>query len=77
MDLGICHVRKAEIISEVMEEALWNANQLGDHNPKALICTVVFLLGLNLGLRAGEHRNLRREMFTVSYTFCNVNLYML
>ena len=31
-----------------------------------LLRTVIYLLGMNLSLRAGEHRKLRRIMFEVS-----------
>jgi hypothetical protein len=57
---------KADVITEAMEEALWQENLLGKDSPTQLLRTLVFLLGLNLGLRAGEHRKLRREMFQVS-----------
>jgi hypothetical protein len=56
---------KAEVITEVMEESLWQENLLGKDTPAKLLTTLVYLLGINLGLRAGEHRKLRREMFQV------------
>lgn len=57
---------QAEIISREMEEALWMGGQLGADPPSRLLNTMVYLLGINLGLRAGEHRLLRRNMFKVN-----------
>ena len=57
--------RKADVVSPLMEEELWVSGQLGDEPPKRLLRTIVYTLGVNLGLRAGEHRQLRREMFQV------------
>lgn len=64
--------RKADTVTNLMEETLWNNSLLGDSSPKLLLKTLVFSLGINLALRAGEHRTLRREMFSVcsSYSIC-------
>ena len=41
---------------------MWQKGILGDSNPAQLRDTVLFLLGMNVGLRAGdEHYNLRRD----------------
>ena len=63
-DLGIgLHKRQAEVISEDIEERLWNEEILGDDTLKKLLDTLVFCLGMNLALRSGkEHRSLRPDM---------------
>ena len=54
--------RQAGLINENIENRLWNDGILGEENPDQLQSTVLFLLGLNLGLRAGdEHYALRRD----------------
>lgn len=63
--------KKAEIISEMMEEELWNSGLLGAKSPMQLVRTLVYILGVNLGLRAGEHRKLRRDMFEVGLSTLN------
>jgi hypothetical protein len=57
--------KKAEVISTLVEEELWRGGHLGVNSSQLLLRTVVYTLGLNLALRAGEHRRLRREMFEV------------
>lgn len=56
---------KVDVVTQVMEEDLWSGGQLGIDTPKKLLRTLVYTLGVNLGLRAGEHRQLRRGMFEV------------
>ena len=52
--------RQAEYISFEYEDRLWNENILGEDTPDKLCDTVLFLLGMNLALRAGdEHYDLR------------------
>lgn len=52
--------RKAEFISNELEEKLWTENHLGTDSPKQLLSTLIFLIGINFGLRARkEHRQLR------------------
>ena len=54
--------RQAEIIEDEDEERLWSSGQLGDHNPRVLLHTVLYLNGKNFALRSGrEHRSLRFE----------------
>lgn len=51
--------RRAQVISELQEQQLWNDDILGDSSPMQLLETMVFLLGLHLGLRAcQEHRDI-------------------
>ena len=57
--------RKAEIITMDMEEYLWQNKVLGNATPKQLVQTLIFLFGIRLMLRSGEHRNLRLDMFKV------------
>ena len=61
--IGI-RVKKADIISVVDEDFLWQNCILGSENPQQLLDTVVYLVGLNCVLRAGkEHRVLRSIPF--------------
>ena len=54
--------RQASVISLNVEDKLWKEGVLGEATPDQLRSTVLFLLGLNVGLRAGdEHYALRRE----------------
>ena len=64
-NLGNCP-KKVDVVTELMEDSLWNLELLGSSSPKILLRTLVFSLGLKLGLRKGEHRLLRRNMFEVS-----------
>ena len=55
--------RQADLISYEYEERMWQKGILGEDTPQKLRSTVLFLLGINLALRAGdEHYYLRREM---------------
>jgi hypothetical protein len=64
--IGLGHnPSQAEVVSMAMEEALWIGGQLGQEPPSRMLNTLVYLLGVNLGLRSGEHRKLRRNMFQV------------
>ena len=54
--------RQASVILLDYENELWSHGLLGEDSPDKLRDTVLFLLGINLGLRAGdEHQNLRRH----------------
>ena len=55
--------KQAEVITYDFEERLWSQGILGEDTPTKLRNTVLFLLGINLLLRAvDEHYNLRRDM---------------
>jgi len=52
--------RQAKVITEEQEEKLWQLKILGTDTPQQLLDTLIYVLGLNFALRAGqEHRNLR------------------
>ncbi|XP_048255263.1 uncharacterized protein KIAA1958-like [Haliotis rufescens] len=52
--------RQAEVISVDQEDMLWEKGMLGEGTPQQLLDTMVYLIGLNCALRAGdEHRYLR------------------
>ena len=54
--------KQAEPLTLEEEELLWEKKILGDHNPKALLNTVMFMNGLYFALRSGEeHRQLRHD----------------
>ena len=54
--------KQAQVITYEYEEKLWNSGILGEDTPQKLRDTVLFLLGINLALRAGdEHYFLRRD----------------
>ena len=54
--------RQANMISFDCEEYLWDKGFLGEHEPNILRNTVLFMIGINCGLRAGdEHYDLRRD----------------
>ena len=55
-------VKQAKYISLNFEEELWKKGLLGEDSPDKLRGTVLFLIGMNMGLRAGdEHHALRRN----------------
>ena len=60
---GIGSKRKqAEPLTLEEEEELWNKKILGDHNPHALLNTMIFMMGLYFALRSGdEHCQLRHS----------------
>ena len=52
--------KQAQVISLEYENRLWDTNILGEDTPDKLRDTVLYLLGVNCALRAGdEHYNLR------------------
>ena len=52
--------RQAGVINREDEEKMWKEGVLGSDNPRKLLDTLIYMLGLHLALRAGkEHRNLR------------------
>lgn len=58
--------KKVDVISQLVEDELWRTDILGDKTPRQLLRTLIYVLGVNLALRTGEHRLLRREMFQVT-----------
>ena len=53
--------KQAQVISLGFENKLWMSNMLGEDTPDKLRDTVLYLIGVNCALRAGdEHYNLRR-----------------
>lgn len=55
-----CPREKAEAIEINEEEEMWASGVLGESNPKQLIETLVYLMGVQFALRAGkEHKALR------------------
>ena len=60
LQLGLVR-KQAEVISMDFEHKLWVNNVLGEDTPDKLRDTVLYLIGVNCALRAGdEHYNLRR-----------------
>ena len=56
---------QAQLIPHDFETSLWEKRILGEHNPDILRNTVLFLIGINCTLRAGdEHHDLRRSTST-------------
>lgn len=52
--------KRAEPISGIEEETLWEKGLLGSHSPQALVDTMVYMAGLYFALRSGdEHRQLK------------------
>ena len=50
--------RQAVVVSEEIENFLWDKSFLGNSNPEVLLRTTFYLIGLNFGMRAGhQHRN--------------------
>ena len=64
---GVGNSRKsAEIISNDVEENMWNESVMGEDNPAKLVDTLVYCFGLNFALRSGDElRNLRPDMLQV------------
>ncbi|XP_076079050.1 zinc finger MYM-type protein 2-like [Mytilus galloprovincialis] len=58
--LGVASRRRAEPISSLEENILWERAVIGSDNPPKLLDTMVYLIGIHFALRGGkEHRNLR------------------
>ena len=54
--------KQAEPLPEEDEEKLWQAMVLGDHNPQALLNTMIYMYRVYFALRSGaEHRQLRHK----------------
>ena len=53
--IGLCVVKKqAEPITEEEEELLWSKALLGDHSPRALVNTMVYMCGVYFALRSSD-----------------------
>ena len=56
--------RQVVVVSEEIENFFWDKSFLGN-NPKVLLRTTFYLIGLNFGMRAGdEHRKLSSTNFS-------------
>ena len=65
MNIGMIK-KQAEFISLDYENKLWRSGTLGEDTPDKLRDTVLFIIGINLALRAGdEHYDLCRESPTL------------
>ena len=54
--------KQAAVITKDMEDIMWITGVLGDKNPKQLVDTLLYVLGLHLALRGrDEHRRLRHQ----------------
>ena len=57
--------RQAVVVSEELENFLWDESFLGNSNPEVLLRTTFYLIGLNFGMRVGdEHRKLSSTNFS-------------
>lgn len=57
--------KQAQIITQEIENVLWDNNFLGESCPESLLRTTFYLIGLNFGMRAGdEHRKLSIDSFS-------------
>lgn len=58
--------KKAEIVSEEMEESMWAKGLLGEDTPEKLQNTILYSFGLQFALRSGqEHRRLCPDMIQI------------
>ena len=55
--------KKADVVSYELEKLIFD--YLDDCTPKKLVVSLIYLLGINLMLRSGEHRGLSRKNFEV------------
>ena len=73
--IGI-NVKKADIISVVEEDILWERGILGSENPEQLLQTILYVVGLNCALHAGkEHRALRSIPFDSQFQWVRDDYY--
>ena len=54
VESGLGALMSAMPIDVSMEEKMWTSGILGEHNPKQLCDTVLFMIGVNLALQGGE-----------------------
>ena len=67
--IGSYKPKRADVISAVDENILWDKNLLGDETPEQLISTVVFYIGMYFSLHSGnEHRCLRFKPPQIEWT---------
>jgi len=60
--------RQAVVVSEEIENFLWDKSVLGNSNSEVLLRTTFYLNGLNFGMRAGdEHRKLSSTNFSFHF----------
>ena len=66
---GLGAIKSASPVSVTMEDKLWKDGLLSKENGKLLFETVLYLLGVNLGLKGGlEHKRLRQPGFNPQIT---------
>ena len=58
--------RQAVVVSVEIENFLWDKSFLGKSNPKVLLTTTFYLIGLNFGMRLGEQQ---RKLFSTNFSF--------
>ena len=58
---GNYQCKKAEVVKSQHEDLLWEKGLLGDHNPKVLLDTMVYYIGLFFAIRGREHCRLRHN----------------
>ena len=62
------NVNQANLITQEQEDYLWEHGFLGSENAELLRDTLVWVLGVNLALRAGQEHKLETTNFTVVFT---------
>ena len=68
------NVKKADIISVVEEDILWERGILGSVNPEQWLQTILYVVGLNCALHAGkEHRALHSIPFDSQFQWVRDN----
>ena len=65
---GLGVVKSATPVSITTEDKLWKEGKFGEENGTQLVQTMMFLLGVNAGLRGGlEHKHLRQPGFNPQF----------
>lgn len=78
LNVGIVK-KQASVITYEMENHLWSNNFLGEDNPDRLRNTVLFLIGINVYLRAveehyGLHRDMPNESSQISFEYNSIGV---